>query len=549
MKHRGRSVSFISVLACLILLTIALFSEYTLPHLSAQTGSEATNQQQTIQAAVNQLFTQTAQAQPVVNTQTIAAAFDQALTATAAFGTTATLSPAVSRYANIPTGITTIGPASGNAGAYPAPFPYLGAPNAPVKMEEIGSFSCPICMAYHQQVFVPLLLDEIRAGRVQFIFLPTTLTGDFDAAPATKAAYCAMQQGKFWPMYDLLFDGQSRLGANAAQRSNIQAFAAQAGVDTDHFNTCYTSSEATHYVQTTNNFANERGLLGTPTIFIFVNGQQVTPSQNNPNETPGSMAGLSLADLRQLIESGQSPSIATSAPIPTSSPIAVDSATPTLDPAAFDFSTAKLFKSDQDILEIQLPSGWNTTTQPPDNGQYSYAFTYGGTGLQDAPLLLQIQVSDAKSLYANIDQSGKADSPATALQALIDANSTPQPGSPTITFSKVQPVQIGTLSGQGTTATLPASGQNPEERYDIRLAQLPANQAVYVLVRGDASAWDKGQPIIEKMLHTLVIKTQHIPTPTVTPTLSPLLLTATAIQAQINALTPSVTPTGTAAAR
>ena len=212
-----------------------------------------------------------------------------------------------SRYANLPTGSTQTGPATGTAGTYPASFAYLGNPDAPVKIEEIGSFSCPICMAYHQQVFLPLLLSEIQAGRLEFIFLPTTQTGDYNAVPGTKAAYCAMQQGKFWPMYDLLYDGQSRLGANAADLANIETFATQAGVDSGQFNDCYTSSAASQYVQTADSFANLRGLRGTPTIFIFVNGQQVTPSQNNVNETPGSMAGLSLSDLQQLIESAAKP--------------------------------------------------------------------------------------------------------------------------------------------------------------------------------------------------------------------------------------------------
>jgi protein-disulfide isomerase len=210
------------------------------------------------------------------------------------------------RYANLPTGMIQTGPASGNNGNYPASFPYLGDPNAPVKIEEIGSFSCPVCMAYHQQVFVNLL-DEIKAGRLEFIFLPTTETGDFDAKPGTKAAYCAMQQGKFWPMYDLLYDGQNKYGGDAASGQHIQEYAQQSGVDTGQFYNCYTGTDATQFVSTSNNFANQRGLVGTPSIFLFVNGKQILPSQQSPNETPGSMAGIALADLRNLIESAAKP--------------------------------------------------------------------------------------------------------------------------------------------------------------------------------------------------------------------------------------------------
>src|SRR5438067_1286531 len=40
-------------------------------------------------------------------------------------------------------------------------YPYLGAENAPVTMEEISSFACPVCLNYHDATFVNLL-DEIK---------------------------------------------------------------------------------------------------------------------------------------------------------------------------------------------------------------------------------------------------------------------------------------------------------------------------------------------------------------------------------------------------
>src|SRR5258706_12054591 len=41
-------------------------------------------------------------------------------------------------------------------------FPYMGAANAPVLIEEIASFSCPFCKAYHDNTTVNIL-DEIKA--------------------------------------------------------------------------------------------------------------------------------------------------------------------------------------------------------------------------------------------------------------------------------------------------------------------------------------------------------------------------------------------------
>src|SRR5262249_12542708 len=48
-------------------------------------------------------------------------------------------------------------------------YPYLGKVDAPHTIEEIGSLSCPVCLAYHDQTFTNIL-DEIKAGRAKFIF-------------------------------------------------------------------------------------------------------------------------------------------------------------------------------------------------------------------------------------------------------------------------------------------------------------------------------------------------------------------------------------------
>ncbi len=206
------------------------------------------------------------------------------------------------RYANLPTGTTVTGPTS--AQAYPYDAPYLGNPNAPAKIEEIGSFSCPICLAYHDSVFINLI-DEIQAGRLQYIFLPTTLTGDYDSVPGTEAAYCAMQQGQFWPMHDRLFQEQSEYGSDAARIDHIEADAQSLNLDMTKFDACKTSAQAQQFVQTANSYADQRGMRGTPTIFLFINGQQVQPTATNPNLTPGSVNAMSLPDLRQAIESAK----------------------------------------------------------------------------------------------------------------------------------------------------------------------------------------------------------------------------------------------------
>src|SRR5579859_2253335 len=102
-------------------------------------------------------------------------------------------------------------------------FPYLGAANAPVTMEEFASFACPFCLRFHQEMGNNLL-DEFKAGRGKFIFIPLTNI-DYDTTPAASAALCAGQQGKFWEFHDILFDWQQvyAQGINDPKRLGIAA--------------------------------------------------------------------------------------------------------------------------------------------------------------------------------------------------------------------------------------------------------------------------------------------------------------------------------------
>src|SRR5579859_1099327 len=168
-----------------------------------------------------------------------------------------------SQYADIPTGTTQTGPTPDIK--YPIAFPYLGIPTAPVKIEELASFSCPFCLQYHDD-HTTQILDEIKAGRAQYIYILTTRTGDFDSTPGSKAAYCTMQQStdKFWAMHDILYDWQKRYGAGAADSSRLEQAAQKLGLDMGKFDSCMSSSATAQYVVASSDYATARGLVGTP---------------------------------------------------------------------------------------------------------------------------------------------------------------------------------------------------------------------------------------------------------------------------------------------
>ena len=102
----------------------------------------------------------------------------------------------------------------------------LGNPDAPVTVLEYADFECPYCAAA-----APVLkqLVEESDGRVRLVFRHFPLAGNHPhALTAALAAEAAGAQGAFWPMHDLLFARQDRLGDVA-----LRAYAEELGLDGD----------------------------------------------------------------------------------------------------------------------------------------------------------------------------------------------------------------------------------------------------------------------------------------------------------------------------
>src|SRR5258707_959560 len=224
-----------------------------------------------------------------------------------------------------------------------------------------------------------------------------------------------------------------------------------------------------------------------------------------------------------------------STPIPTSTP----APTETLDPSAFDLSTATTFKAPNDVLEILLPKSWKVA---PATTPGRYSFYYGND--QSPSVYIQISIAAPSELIQ------AATPPATANDALTAIRNSFQsqipPGSK---FTDNAPVKIGKLDGTGFTLSIPDSAGQPGAQLDARIAPLPGGKVVFVYTQAGNSSWTAAKPTVEKMLDSLVVNANAIPTPTLTATPIGPELTLTALQAQIAtvqatiaALTPSPTP-------
>jgi protein-disulfide isomerase len=158
-------------------------------------------------------------------------------------------------------------------------YPRLGDPRAPVRVAKYASFSCPACANFHDVVF-PSLLERIRAGDIQFIYVPLGTIGGPGGLDAGKAAMCVQEQGAFWEYHDVLFGWLDLYGQNAFSLRRLREGVAQisltrADVSVDAYNACKSSDRYASLL--TRAEAEARAISGyTGTPAITVNGNLVT---------------------------------------------------------------------------------------------------------------------------------------------------------------------------------------------------------------------------------------------------------------------------------
>lgn len=183
----------------------------------------------------------------------------------------------------------------------------LGAPNAPVTLEEFADFQCPTCAAMHPKV------QELRAAygdRLRIIYrnFPLKIPAHDKNYDAAVAAEAAGMQGKFWDMQNLLFTNQQTWSIAPTYRQIFEDYAQKLGLDVEKFKTDQAGLMTKNRVNADLERANSLNLNSTPSFFI--NG---TPVKVDDLNVEG-MKRMIDAEL-QKVQSGNQP--ATTAPANT----------------------------------------------------------------------------------------------------------------------------------------------------------------------------------------------------------------------------------------
>lgn len=145
-----------------------------------------------------------------------------------------------------------------------------GSPDAPVVVMEFSDFGCPYCARFSQETYPALHREFVETGRVRWQYVPFVMGMFPNGAEAARAAECAGEQDRFWPMHDLLYAEQRRWKETppAGAAALMADLAARLDLDRDRFASCYAEDRQGARTRAANELAAQFNVQATPTFFI-----------------------------------------------------------------------------------------------------------------------------------------------------------------------------------------------------------------------------------------------------------------------------------------
>jgi protein-disulfide isomerase len=138
--------------------------------------------------------------------------------------------------------------------------PVVGSASAPSTIAAFLDFQCPFSKKLLPNLRT-LVKDQPSQYRLVFKHLP--LASHSRAKPAALAAIAAQNQGKFWEMADLLFEGQDSL-----TDENFATWAKKLGLDLKRFTADMKSPLTAAKLSIDENLSQSLGIRSTPVTFL-----------------------------------------------------------------------------------------------------------------------------------------------------------------------------------------------------------------------------------------------------------------------------------------
>ena len=118
-----------------------------------------------------------------------------------------------------------------------------------------------------------IIADYIAAGKVKLIYRHLLQLGD-GSLRTGEASECAADQGKFWPMRNMLYARQDAVYSGGDLDATLVGFAADLGLDAATFRSCMQAHTHRQFVQNDYHAAVAAGVQFRPVFDI--NGAKLT---------------------------------------------------------------------------------------------------------------------------------------------------------------------------------------------------------------------------------------------------------------------------------
>ena len=144
----------------------------------------------------------------------------------------------------------------------------LGSDSAPVEIVEYADYQCPWCAQFALVTFPDVEERLIKTGRLRWRYRDYPLDQIHrHARTSAHAAACADEQGKFWPVHKLIYQGQSDW-ANGNAGKVFRGYAEAAQVDLAKYDECMKSARDAGRIEASYREGNSIGVGSTPTFLI-----------------------------------------------------------------------------------------------------------------------------------------------------------------------------------------------------------------------------------------------------------------------------------------
>jgi protein-disulfide isomerase len=171
----------------------------------------------------------------------------------------------------------------------PEGLPILGDPNSRFQIMEFSDFGCPYCLQYKSTI--DQIIDKhVRTGNARFVFAPQ-LFHPPGSRYATRGAFCAMEQGKFWEMHDELFYMASTEGIGF-EPGNMKKFAEKLKLDTTKWLNCVATDKTEPAMGKAYELFTKMNAGGTPAMVWSGDGGATWNYFNNESGQPLTSGGV-----------------------------------------------------------------------------------------------------------------------------------------------------------------------------------------------------------------------------------------------------------------